>query len=287
LERTWQAAIPVVAARVAALLAFFLLVRSPSEAGIAAAIQSAIPLVSAIISLPYILAIGLGGFTSLTLRGVIKQLRDGWSGFISWLAQCVVVILPVPLVQHIGGFAAVGQYTIAERLISAARPVFGIMQQTLMPRVAYLAAHNPAQGLVLIWNSLWTLVIAAAMSLALYFIGPYVIIFLFGSEYTQAITLVRAMAILPIFMDLRICMADLYMFNYGHERAWTVLAVLSLGAFLAAVYALSYWTDGAMAVAVGSVVGEAVAAVAAMIFFLISAYLRGRAALRATGTADA
>jgi O-antigen/teichoic acid export membrane protein len=287
LERTWHAAIPVVAARVVALLAFFVLVRSPSDAGIAAAIQSAIPLICAFICLPYILAIGLDGFASLTLRGVVKQFRDGWGGFISWLAQCVVVILPVPLVQQIGGFAAVGQYSVAERLISATRPVFNIMQQTLMPRVAYLASHNPGQGLILIWKSLWTLVIAAAMSLALYFIGPYVIIFLFGAEYTQAITLLRAMSILPIFMDLRICMADLYMFNYGHEKAWTVLAVLSLGVFLAAVFALSYMTDGAMAVAVGSVVGEAVAAVAAMVFFLVSAYLRGRAALRPAGAADA
>ncbi|HLM38525.1 MAG TPA: oligosaccharide flippase family protein [Microvirga sp.] len=287
LERTWQAAIPVVAARVLALLGFFLLVRSPSDAGIAAAIQSAIPLACAIISLPYVLAIGMGGFRSLSLRRVFKQLQDGWGGFVSWLAQCVVSILPVPLVQHIGGFAAVGQYTIAERLISAARPVFGILQQTLMPRVAYLASHNPAQGLVLIWNSLWTLIIAVAMSLALYFIGPYVIIFLFGDEYTQAITLVRAMCVLPILMDLRICMADLYMFNYGYEKAWALLAVLSLVGFLVAVYVLSYWTDGAMAVAISSVIGEGIAAVASTVFFLVTIFLRGRAALRATGAADA
>jgi len=287
LERPWQAAIPVVAARVLALVAFIALVHSPSEAGLAAAIQSAIPLACAIISLPYVLAIGMGGFRSLSLRGVIKQLRGGWSGFVSWLAQCIVVILPVPLVQQIGGFAAVGQYTVAERLISAARPIFGILQQTLMPRVAYLASHNPAQGLVLIWNSLWTLIIAVAMSLALYFIGPYVVIFLFGSEYTQAITLVRAMCILPILMDLRICMADLYMFNYGYEKAWTLLAVLSLVGFLFAVYALSYWTNGAMAVAIGSVIGEGIAAVASTVFFLVSVFLRTRAALRTTGAADA
>jgi O-antigen/teichoic acid export membrane protein len=287
LEHPWHAAIPVVASRILALIAFIVLVQSPSDAGLAAAIQSAIPLACAIISLPYVLAIGMGGFRSLSWRGAVKQLQDGWGGFISWLAQCVVLILPVPLVQHIGGFAAVGQYTIAERLISAARPVFGILQQTLMPRVAYLASHNPAQGLVLIWNSLWTLIIAVAMSLALYFIGPYVIIFLFGPEYTQAITLVRAMCILPILMDLRICMADLYMFNYGYEKAWTLLAVLGLVGFLIAVYALSYWTDGAMAVAIGSVIGEGIAAVASTVFFLISVFLRGRAAVRATGAADA
>ncbi len=287
LERTWQAAIPVVAARVIALLAFFVLVRTPSEAGLAAAIQSAIPLISAVISLPYVLAIGMGGFKSLTARGVMKQLRDGWSGFISWLAHCVVLILPVPLVQQIGGFNAVAQYTVAERLISAARPIFGILQQTLMPRVAYLATHNPAQGIVLIWNSLWTLILAGIISLSIYFIGPYVIIFLFGPEYTQAITLVRAMCIIPILMDLRICMADLYMFNYGHERSWTVLTVLGLVAFLATAYGLSYWTDGAMSVAIATVAGEGVVAIASAFFFLVAVFWRGRSALRAAGAADA
>jgi O-antigen/teichoic acid export membrane protein len=114
-----------------------------------------------------------------------------------------------------------------------------------------------------------------------------VVIFLFGDQYTQAITLVRAMCILPILMDLRICMADLYMFNYGYEKAWTLLAVLSLVGFLVAVYVLSYWTDGAMAVAISSVIGEGIAAVASTVFFLVNIFLRGRAALRATGAADA
>ena len=72
-----------------------------------------------------------------------------------------------------------------------------------------------------------------------------------------------------------------------HLDGWSWLAVLSLVGFLIAVYVLSHWTDGAMAVAISSVIGEGIAAVVSTGFFLISVFLRGRAALRATGAADA
>ncbi len=82
LERAWQAAIAVVAARVLALLCFLTLVTSPARIELAVAIQSAIPLVSGLVSLPFVANAGFGGLRAVTVSRIVMQLRDGWGGFL-------------------------------------------------------------------------------------------------------------------------------------------------------------------------------------------------------------
>jgi O-antigen/teichoic acid export membrane protein len=161
-----------------------------------------------------------------------------------------------------------------------------IMQQTFMPKVAYLASHDPERGLLLIWSSLWTIIIGVFLSLSLYFVGPYIIEFFFGPEYTDAIKLIRVLCVLPLIINIRICMADLYMFNYGHERAFALFTACGLVVFLTTLGILSYWLDGATAVAFGAVAGEGFVALASTIFFFGSALARRRH-VRAAEAVDA
>jgi O-antigen/teichoic acid export membrane protein len=278
LEKPWQSAICTVASRSLALLAFFVLVRSPSDAYLAASIQAAIPLASAVISIPFVVGIGLDGFRSLALRRVLKQLQDGWSAFLSTAAYTAAAALPVPMVQHFSGFTAAGHYSVAEKLISAVRPIFRVMGETLMPRIAYLAAHDPAKGLVLIVRSLWTILIGAALSLTLYFAGPYAVLLMFGPGFADSTPLIHVLSIVPLCYNVSMCLAQFYMFNYGHEKAWTWLIVSGLLSFISTAYLLSYWLDGAMAVAIGFVFGESVVAMISIGYFIASVVARGRAA---------
>src|SRR5215203_1156945 len=60
------ATVCVVVARCVALAAFLVVVTSPSQAYVGAGIQAAIPLISAIVSLPFMLAIGFDGLRFVT-----------------------------------------------------------------------------------------------------------------------------------------------------------------------------------------------------------------------------
>jgi O-antigen/teichoic acid export membrane protein len=276
LERSWHAAIPVVLARAVALVAFLLLVKSPADAELAASIQASITLVSAAISLPLVIPIGFAGFASLRLRNVVAQFRRGWSGCVSWVTFSASVALPVPILEHFSGISAVAQYSVAEKLVMAVRPIFRIISQTLMPRIGYLAVHNPAEGLALIWASLGTLVIGISVSAILYIVGPPIIILLFGPEYSGATSLIRILCFFPFFINVSLCMSDLYMFNFGHEKAWMRLTVAGFIVFLAISYALSIFFDGPTAVAIGSVSGEAFIALISTGFFVSAAWGRRR-----------
>jgi len=269
LERAWQAAVAVIVARVLALVCFLTLVTSPARIELAVAIQSAVPLVSGLVSLPFVAAHGFGGFRSLTLSCIVMQLRNGWSGFLFSFVERASMILPIPIVQHFGGYVAAGEYSLAEKFVSATRPLFRVLSETLLPRVAYLAQHDPMVGLKLIWRSLSTIVAGATLSLVLLFIGPYVISIFFGQAFAGAIPIVRAMSVIPILLNLNMCTANLYMFNYGHERAWSSLTLSGLLVFLAVAYLLScYLSNAAIAVAVAVIAKEFVVLVVSAGFFV-------------------
>lgn len=269
LERAWQAAVASIAARIAALAGFLALVTSPAQIELAVAIQSAIPLASALVSLPFILRIGLGGFRAMTLARVVRQLCEGWQGFLFAFVERASASLPVPLVQHFAGYVAAGQFSVAEKFVGATRPFFRVVTETLLPRVAYYARHDPEAGLALIWRSLLTLGFGAAFSLGLFFCAPYVIIPFFGDGFAGVIPIVRAMAVVPLLINANVCLSNLYMFNYGHERAWSRLTVSGLLVFVAFAYLL--WpllANAAIAVAAAVIAKEAVVFVVSGGFFL-------------------
>lgn len=285
LEQPWKAAVCIVAARSLALAAFLSIVTSPSDVYVAAAIQAAIPLVSALVGLPFVLGVGLGGFKSVTLQGVILQLRQGWRSFISNLAFMGVVLLQVPLVQHLAGFAAAGHYAVAEKLVGVVRPVFRVILETLMPRVAYLAAHAPAKGIALVRTALLTVLVGIGLTLSLLVAGPAMILLLFGAEFTGSVPILSVLAFTPVLISISLCTLDLYMFHFGHEKAWSRLTVAGLPVFLATSYILSFWMNGALAVAAGVVASACLVALVSAAFFA-SALWAGRRNPRVLQAAD-
>jgi O-antigen/teichoic acid export membrane protein len=151
------------------------------------------------------------------------------------------------------------------------------MSETFLRRVAYDAHHDSAAGLALIRNFWPILAIGAAFSLFLFLFAPYVIIILFGEQFSGAIPIVRVLSVIPVLVNANILTSNLYMFNYGHERAWALLTVSGLLIFLAAAYFLSlYLLNAATAVAVAAIARECVVLVVSASFFLAFGSARTR-----------
>ncbi len=275
-EKAWQATVGVVAGRIFALAAFLVLVTSPARVELAVAIQSSVPLISGMAAVPFLLRIGLAGFRRVTLSGIRSQLHAGWRGFLFTLAERASLSLPVPLVQYFGGFVAVGQYSLAEKFVSATRPFFRVVSETFLPRVAYHARHDPAAGIALIRRAGWSLVVSVILSLALFFVAPFVIMIIFGEKFAGAIPIVRVMSAMPILLNTNICTSTLYMFNFGHERAWSVLNVTGLATFLGAAFFLGTRLNNAgIAIAAAVIAKEAVVLAVSAVFFLAFAPAAG------------
>jgi O-antigen/teichoic acid export membrane protein len=174
------------------------------------------------------------------------------------------------LVGHYGGYVAVGQYSIAEKFVSATRPFFRIMTDTFLPRVAYYAQRDPRAGIRLICISLSSCVVGAAISLSLFMLAPYIVTLIFGEAFAGAVPIVRLMSVIPMMINLNLCTSNLYMFNYGHERAWSSLLATSLLVFLAVAFVLLiFLPNAAIAVALALIAKEAVVLCVSAWFFVI------------------
>jgi O-antigen/teichoic acid export membrane protein len=269
LERAWQATLATVIARIVTFIGFVALVASPAQVEVAVTVQSSVSLISGLVTLPFIAAVGLEGLRSVTLSGIARQIVSGSRGFLYSFVERASTTLPVLLVGYYGGYVAAGQYSIAEKCIGATRPFFRIMCDTFLPRVAFYAHHDPKAGLRLIWISLSTCVVGAGLSLGLFILAPYVIPWVFGSSFTGAVSIVRLMSVVPLLINLNLCTSNLYMFNYGHDRAWSALIAGSLLVFLAVAYLLLLTlSNAATAVAVAVIAKEAVVLVVSAGFFL-------------------
>ncbi|MCU1293987.1 MAG: wzx [Bryobacterales bacterium] len=173
--------------------------------------------------------------------------------------------LPMLLVHHYGGYVAAGHYSLAEKFVSATRPFFRTLVDTLLPRVAFYARHNPKAGLRLVWLSLFSLAIGLGLSLGLLIVAPMIIIPIFGISFAGSIPIVRLLAIVPLLLNVNACTSNLFMFNYGYERAWPVLNAASLAIFvLASLLMLSVLANATTAVSLAVVAREA-------LVFLVSA----------------
>jgi O-antigen/teichoic acid export membrane protein len=270
LECAWRAAVACVVARALALVAFFWFVRSADRVELAVAIQSVIPAVTGLMTLPFVISIGSSGFRFVRMRDVLGQIRAGWRGFLFALVERAVAVLPIPIIEFYAGYAAAGQYALAEKFVGATRPVFRVLLDTLSPRIAYLARHDPAAGIRTICRCSWTLVVGAGISLTLFLFGPMVILSVFGDSFKDSIPILRVLAIVPLLWNVNICTSTLYMFNFGHERAWAGLTVFGLCVFLLFSFALSLGgLEATAAVAAAVIARECVILLVSGAYFIL------------------
>ena len=73
LDRAWQAAAAVVVSRIVALVGFVTLIKSPSQLPLAVALQASIPLIAALVALPYLFSVGLWGAFELSQLPVSRH----------------------------------------------------------------------------------------------------------------------------------------------------------------------------------------------------------------------
>jgi O-antigen/teichoic acid export membrane protein len=117
----------------------------------------------------------------------------------------------------------------------------------------------------LVWLSLSTTVIGLGLSLGLLIVAPMVIVPVFGESFAGTIPIVRLLAIVPLLLNLNACTSNLFMFNFGYDRAWSALNVAGLIVFVVASFLmLSVLPSATAAVSLAVVSKEA-------LVFLVSA----------------
>lgn len=203
LERMGSFATAATIGKALTVPATFLLVHSPSDAWIAAAIQSGGSVAGGLISILLLRRLGVIGWTRATLGGALGQVRDGWHLFVSALSAGVYSSANPVVLGAFGGATQLGVYAAADRLRSAAQGLISPISQAVYPHSMRVMAQDPVRGLafarrLLLAQGAFTL----AISLVMFFGADLIIRILAGEAFLAAVPTLRILAPVPFVVGI-------------------------------------------------------------------------------------
>ena len=268
LERMALLAVLSLSGRVVSTFAIFLLVRGPDDVRLAILLQSIAVLVAGLPALYLSWTWTEGIVVRPTIRDIAKQLRDASSVFVSSLSINLYTTAQTVIVGSLGGALSAGYYGVSDKCLAAAKAGFGVLGQAALPRVAYLAAHDPEEGLHFIRRLLSSVPIGLSSSIAMYFFADKIVAILFGPAFVKNVTpLIKVLSPIPVILNLSVCFASLFMFNYGFRRQWSQMILLACGVSLVALAILHMIVPIEMAAAISSLVTETFIMLVSATFF--------------------
>lgn len=207
-----------------AAIGIFILVRKPADGWLVLALQG----------LGYLLAFFIGlGLTYReisaripTWRSTWEALRMGWSLF---LYRGSVSLYTAGNAFILGLFVSplwVGYYAGAEKISRAFLGLLNPLNQALYPRLSHLVYHARDRAVRLARVAIALMGAAGAMLGALVFaLAPFLVRVILGPGYSEAVPVLRIMALLPPLIALSYVFGLQWMLPLGMDRAFNTIIV--------------------------------------------------------------
>lgn len=242
LERLQEVAALQLISRMLALIPLFLLVRQPSDAPTAAAIQGGGMMLGGVLALAWMHYQKLARWQWPGWRPVGQELREGFDLFGSRLSISFYTTL-VPLVLGwVSGPVAVAHFALADKLRSAAQSLLGPISQALFPRMSHLFATDTAAALRLVKRSaLAILLLAGSASIALWLLADRLVLLLAGPEFLPAGPVLRWLAFLPLIIGFSNLFGVQIMLPNGMNRTFNLILMTAGVICIAVLWPLVHW----------------------------------------------
>ncbi|MEP9404205.1 flippase [Sphingomonas sp. VNH70] len=272
LERLKAVSAIQVAARLIAFGALFVVVKGPDDLYLATFLQGSGFLIGGLLALPRTLSALRGGrITWPTGAQLRHQLHEGWHVFLSTAAINIYTSSNAFFLGLLAPAAVVGQFHVAERIIRAVQMLYAPIGNALYPHASRLAAQAPEQ--LLAFNRKLLIFLggaAAAVSIAIFLLAPFVVGMLFGPDYALSIQVLRILSPLPFIVVCSNIFGTQTMIPLGMSKIFSRILLISAIFNLVVFIPLAYYY-GAIGAAMANIAVE------------IGVTLAMVAALRATG----
>ena len=242
LEQLRIVSIAQMLARVIVFSLIFVLVKSEEDLYWATFLQSAGFLLGGLLALPQTLRAIRGGEIRLPGKpAIVAQLKEGWPVFLSTAAVNVYTTSNSFILGLFVAPVTLGYYHVAEKLIRAVQTIYSAISNAVYPHVSHLASSDRIAVLNFNRKFLKNIgSVAVLASLCVYFIGPYVIKFVFGQQFLPAADILRVFALLPIIIIFSNIFGVQTMLPLGMESAFSRVllcaAVFDFAVFIPAAY---------------------------------------------------
>ena len=238
--------------RTAVLIGMFILVHSPQDFLVYAALSSGGAIIAGIAGITV-------AFHSMQLRliwptwgGIWESLREGWILFLSNSAIVLYTSGNAFILGLMANYTVVGYYTAGEKIVRAIVNLLGPLSQSLFPRFSRLAEESKSQALRWGRKLLFAMGGIGLLLSVITFVGANPIVrVVLGANYKLSISVVRILSPLPFLLAVSIVLGLQLMIPFGRERA-ILIVVLGAGCLnVALATALApIWKADGMAVSV-------------------------------------
>ncbi|MEQ1962910.1 flippase [Xenorhabdus khoisanae] len=192
-----------ISARLLAIPLIFIFVTQSNDANIAALITSVTTVIAGIIGLYFVKCQNWITWYKPTLSGLKKTMQEGWHIFISTAAISLYTTSTTVILGFISGPIAVGYFVAADKLRQAVQGLITPISQSFYPRISFTMTKSKTEGYLMI-SKLLRLQGAGALflSIAVFSLAPFIINFIYGSNYRDSIPVLMLMAWLPFIIGL-------------------------------------------------------------------------------------
>lgn len=256
--------------KVVFILLVFFIIKSPKEAFIYPLSISLSSIFVAILSVFWVhrayaipFRISLGPST----WGLLKQER--WI-FLSGLINNTNQTFNVLILGFFVTFESVGHFTLGWRLMNVTQVLvmFPIMQ-SLFPFIGEEIKNQIERGLMHLNRAIPFVLVAVTISiLGMFLIGPWIILHWFGAEYTPAISILKALLIVPLITTSSHILGNIVLLNLKEDRK--VFRVIATTALLSIPLNITLIAWRGIEGAIYALIGAEVFALASYVFLLRS-----------------
>lgn len=165
-----------------------------------------------------------------TVGDVSRELRNGWHIMVSNLSVGIYMYVNVLVLRLFTNDTVVGYFSVAEKIVLAARQMLGVYFQAIYPQVCQLAVKSKAELHVFLRkNYAWFLGCVFVGSLSLLFFSDFFVSFFLKDNREIPAQYLRIMFMVPAIVCLNI---PAYQVLLAHDRKELLLRVFTAGTIL-------------------------------------------------------
>lgn len=247
-EKLRDMALIQVIARCLVAVGILAFVRSPQDAWHAALILSAPQVLAVAVALCLGKALRPEQFHRPSRREIREAFARSWHMFAASVSTTLYLHTNTLVLGLMVGERAVALYALGTRLVAALQGLTIPIAQAAFPRASLLFARNPAEAWRLVHRIAWLLLpVMGVAAVLLGVFAPTVVQLFGGSEYADAVSVVRIVAAVPVLVAAATVLAQLVMVNLGLTRQLSriYVAVGVLNLLVLPVLIWRYAADGA------------------------------------------
>ena len=245
MERMREVATIQIATRAVAVPLIFLLIQGPEDAPLMLAIGAITGMLGGTITILWMRRkLGLTWRWPSQSRA-IHELREGAAIFGSTVWISLYTTLTPLLLGVFASHAAVGYYTLADRVRLLTQSALSPISQALFPRMSHLFKTDVMKAHALLKKSSRLILLMSALaSVSLWILAEYIVILLAGEQFRPAISVLHWLAPLPFVISLSNIFGVQYLISTGKiNLANRVLAIAGTLGIITLPLAIIYYQE--------------------------------------------